>query len=238
MFGQDKKKSSKPQPPKAPAHHTPGIAGTQENYHENHQLSEVAVVGDEHLGQNATNAENFSNGTHSFAGNYAEGNAQDSACLVGRPLVAVPGHAGHMYIVTGASHIGDRNAAVYSFGKSNELIRRTARGSRNVRGLTGRVDGSGTHDVDQEHWWSLAGWEDASIFATEIPATSAEVESWVEKFRPSHKYNRIGVNSNSAAQAIANRAAGENVRRPRGKQPGYLRYGFPGADDWQRVEFK
>ena len=167
--------------------------------------------------------------------------------LVGRPLQGAAGnYAGHMYIVSNANYIGDPNASVYSYGKSNFSKRH---GRMNVTGLTGRVDfntngfSQTTHSGDIQHWRNL-GNNSCNVnnpTASPIPASDAEVDRWANNLLPTHKYlypvpfiGRLdAVNSNSSAQAVANRSSGSNVPLPSGPQ-----YGYPGASQWSRVRFR
>ena len=167
--------------------------------------------------------------------------------LVGRPLQGGAGnYAGHMFVVSGASYIGDPNAAVYSYGKSNASKRH---GRSIVSGLTGRVDSnttgfSATTNAADIHYWQSLGSTSCSVqslSASPIPASDSDVDYWANRINPTIKYlfpipiiGRIdAVNSNSAAQAVANKAASTNVARPQGPQ-----FGYPGAKEWMRIGFR
>ena len=167
--------------------------------------------------------------------------------LVGRPLQGGAGnYVGHMFAASDASYIGDPNAAVYSYGKSNASKRH---GRSIVSGLTGRVDSNTTgfsattNAADIQYWQSL-GSSSCSVqssSANPIPASDPDVDYWANRINPTIKYLLpipiIGkvdaVNSNSAAQAVANRAASTNIARPQGPQ-----FGYPGAKQWTRIEFR
>ena len=167
--------------------------------------------------------------------------------LVGRPLQGMTGnYAGHMFVVSGASYLGDPNAAVYSYGRSNASKRH---GRNIVSGLTGRVDSSTagfsdtTNAADIQYWKSL-GSSSCSVqnsSASPIPASDSDVDYWASRVNPTIKYllpiplagRSDAVNSNSAAQAVANRAASTSVARPQGPQ-----FGYPGAKQWTRIEFR
>jgi len=167
--------------------------------------------------------------------------------LVGRPLQGRAGnYAGHMYIVTGASYVGDPNATVYSYGRSNDSKRH---GRNTVFGLTGLVDNNTTgfsattHAGDIQNWLNLG----ASTCSTKnensspIPTSDTDVDNWATRLKPTTKYllpvpllGRVdAVNSNSAAQAVANRASGTNVTQPIGSI-----FGYPGSGQWRRVRFR
>jgi RHS repeat-associated protein len=167
--------------------------------------------------------------------------------IIGRPLQGgVGNYAGHMFVVSGASYIGDPNATVFSYGRSNASKRH---GRNIVSGLTGRVDSNTigfsatTNAADIQYWQSL-GSSSCSVqssSASPIPASDLDVDYWANRINPTIKYllpipiiGRIdAVNSNSAAQAVANRAASTNVARLQG-----LKFGYPGAKQWTRIEFK
>ena len=151
-----------------------------------------------------------------------------------------------MFVVTGANYMGDPGATIHSYGQSNASKKH---GRNTVHGLTGRVDetttgfSAGTEASDRLFWEDMQSEFSCEIYdpyAVPIPATDAEVEKWANSLVPTTKYHLpipfIGrldaVNSNSAAQAVANRAAGTDVRQPAAPLGGY-----PGADQWQRVKF-
>lgn len=165
--------------------------------------------------------------------------------LAGRPISGFP-HAGHMFVVTGATYMGDPNASVYSYGRSNSSKKH---GSYTIHGLTGRVDEttigfSGTTEATDRLFWDGKQSElvctSYDPYAVPIPASDEEVEKWANGLVPTIKYHlpiplfgRLdAVNSNSAAQAVANRAAGTAVRQPAAPLVGY-----PGADEWRRLDF-
>ena len=119
----------------------------------------------------------------------------------------------------------------------------------NISGLTSRVDlnttgfSRTTHAGDIKHWQSL-GSNSCSVnnpVASPISASDSEVEKWANSVLPTNKYflpvpiiGRLdAVNSNSAAQAVANHASGTNVPLPAGPT-----YGYPGFSQWQQVNFK
>jgi RHS repeat-associated protein len=167
--------------------------------------------------------------------------------LVGRPLQGGAGNfAGHMFVVSGASYIGDPSATVYSYGRSNASKRH---GRNIVSGLAGRVDSSTTgfsdttNAADIQYWKSLGNFSCSvqNSSASPIPTSDTDVDYWANRVNPTIKYllpipiigRSDAVNSNGAAQAVANRAASTNVARPQGP-----RFGYPGANQWTRIEFR
>jgi RHS repeat-associated protein len=170
-----------------------------------------------------------------------------SPYLVGRPLQGgIGSYAGHLYNVTDAAYIGDPNASVYSYGRSNASKRH---GRNTIQGLTGIVDenttglSSNTHAADIQHWKSLGGVSCSveSPYASPIPASDADVNYWANRVKPTTRYmlpfpiigRMDAVNSNSVAQAIANKASDISVSQPQGPV-----YGYPGAGQSSRVIFK
>jgi len=170
--------------------------------------------------------------------------------LVGRPLQAeflnikAGDYAGHMYVVVNADYIGDPNASIYSYGKSNASKKH---GRNIVHGLMGRVDkdphefSKATYQSDLTHWFSLASssCQVANMYASPIGASDDVVSQYAESLIPTVKYHlpipfygRLdAVNSNSAALAVANRASDTNTPLPAGPR-------YPGASQWNRVIFK
>jgi len=128
--------------------------------------------------------------------------------------------------VTNADYIGDPGASVYSYGM-------------NAAGNVGRVNNAtegfsaGTHNTD------IAVWRSMSIEGnnvTLINAADVVVETYANHLIENQDYAAIaglfGANSNSAAQAIANRAAGVPVPTPGGWRLS------PGAGSWDEIQFK
>ena len=143
--------------------------------------------------------------------------------LVSRPLQSPPFNifASHMFIVTGAKFLGDPDATIHSFG-------------RNEKGILGRVNDS-TYEMDRAAWRLLATEFNpdgiATIDVQEIQASSELVEQYACTLTEEDIYSLLGPNSNSAAQAIANKAARKNVSTPEARSA-------PGAEDATEVEFE
>lgn len=174
--------------------------------------------------------------------------------LVGRPLKGFPGRlAGHQYVVSHARYVGDTGDHVqfHSYGQ-------------NADGMLGKLspenEGKLSRDTttaDRKHWASLA---EGSAFVSQITAADdvvADVANSVVADTPYKlpavhygKSGSVGIgvqvgaaqlpsassvlNSNSAATAVANVAAGAQVAQP--KSPGA--FGYPGADRSSEIKFK
>jgi len=147
--------------------------------------------------------------------------------LLSRPLAGNLGAvATHNFIVTNADYIGDPGASVYSYGM-------------NAAGNVGRVNNAtegfsaGTHNTDNAVWRSMSI-EGNNV--TLINAADVVVETYANHLIENQDYAAIaglfGANSNSAAQAIANRAAGVPVPTPGGWRLS------PGAGSWDEIQFK
>jgi hypothetical protein len=149
--------------------------------------------------------------------------------LVSRPLGGDSKRFSHNFIVTDAEYIGGPNANIFSYGQ-------------NAQGRVGRVDESttgfseGTYAADRAAWEGLKGSSPDNPNLVEIPASSLAVRSAAEALIENRDYSAIsgpfGANSNSAAQAVANRAAG--VALP---TPGRPRIS-PGAGSWREIQFR
>ena len=135
----------------------------------------------------------------------------------------------HNYIVSFADYVGDPNANVHSFGMNNE-------------GLLGKVDNTtkgfsgDTYKDDVKHWRNLAN-NSCSMSngsATELnDVDDWDVEYLSNSLIENNPYSIIGdVNSNSAAQAIANRATGKNIPI---SQPFYR--ASPSYSNWRKIKF-
>jgi RHS repeat-associated protein len=151
-----------------------------------------------------------------------------AAYLVSRPLGFFRG-ASHNFVVTRAGFLGDPTARVYSYGETEAFF-------------LGRVDEStvgfsaGTYEADVAAWLDLRGSSLPDRNALLIPASSRQVEAWAARLLEGyHDYSLFGgsagPNSSTAAQAIANRAAGRSL-----PVPGSPRLA-PGADSWRVIEF-
>ena len=128
-----------------------------------------------------------------------------------------PASSSHMFIVTHARFPGDPKARVFSWGKS------TAAG---VLGKVGRVDGrttglsKGTAETDRKTWLALGRTDEGSRKMaagsdfTTINARDGKVASISSAVVENKGYSIFGPNSNSAAQAVADRAQGNEVVTP------------------------
>jgi RHS repeat-associated protein len=144
--------------------------------------------------------------------------------LVSRPLDGFGG-ASHNFVVTNADYLGDPAATVFSYGM-------------NASGNVGRVTGSttgfsrGTHSADQAFWGGLGG---PSANVSAINAPDSRVAGYANSLIENQDYaafaGPFGANSNSAAQAIANRAAGGRVNTPGGWRLS------PGAGSAGQIQF-
>jgi hypothetical protein len=159
---------------------------------------------------------------------------ETKAYLVSRPLAspAAGKVASHNYVVSGARHPGDwgEHVKVHSYG-------------RNDAGMLGRVDGNTTNSyskdtsaADEKHWRSLS--KDNTKDVSRIDAKPETVDAHANGLVADKKYPLSGIpiqrgtaNSNSAAQAVANRSAGKEVPTPDG---GRL---SPGKDRWKTINF-
>jgi hypothetical protein len=163
---------------------------------------------------------------------YIDPDGRDSF-LVSRPLGGDSKIISHNYVVSHATSIGDPKALMHSFG-------------RQTNGATGLVDktttglSQGTSTKDAKHWLSLAGdKKNAAENTTKIDATDASVASAANSVLPNTIYdvipalNATATNSNSAASAVADKAAGKEVALPKadGRTP-------IGAGEKNRIEFK
>jgi len=161
--------------------------------------------------------------------------------LVSRPLSGSAGGVGsHNFVVTNANYIGDPNATVHSFGQN------AAGNLGNVGPGTAPSSFSATTHADDIAFWQGLGPANppltqaqcvmiASTSAAAIPASDAAVNALAGALIQTQDYaafaGPFGVNSNSAAQAIANTAAGHPVPTPDGSRVS------PGARNWTRIRF-
>jgi len=148
--------------------------------------------------------------------------------LASRPLGGNSPFFSHNFVVSNAEYLGDPNATVYSYG-------------RNAQGNVGMVDENtqgfslGTHQSDRDAWLALRGDRHTAdvLFITDNDAT---VDDFANRFVEDQRYSPIagpfGANSNSGAQAIANRAAGRQLATP-----GWPR-SSPGAGSWDEIQFR
>jgi hypothetical protein len=149
--------------------------------------------------------------------------------LVSRPLGEDSALLSHNFIVTDAQFIGDPGANVISFGET-------------AAGTVGRVDeytegfSKGTHAADIAAWKELRGAASNNSNVLRIPASSPKVQSVASALIENRDYSALsgpfGANSNSAAQAVANRAAGHAL-----SVPGSPRLA-PGVGSWREIQFR
>lgn len=164
--------------------------------------------------------------------------------LVSRPLQGPGGrYAAHNFIASNADYPGDPKATLHSFGKSSE---------EGSQGQVGRVDddtsgfSEGTAQADQDAWDSLApgaadcpsGANGTGVGVSPINADDATVDALADSIAaPQPRYAPLPVpgqnqaNSNSAAQAVADRAQGSPVPTPDGSRIS------PGRDAAHRIRF-
>jgi len=90
----------------------------------------------------------------------------------------------------------------------------------------------GTYQDDWDAWLSILTY--SYVSATEISADSGVIDKIAENVLTEGDYSMIGgpfgINSNSAAQAVANTASGEDVPVPGARWA-------PGAENWEQVKF-
>ncbi len=162
--------------------------------------------------------------------NYFDPNGEDSY-LVSRPLHGNSRRFAHLFIVTHAEYLGDPSAEIVSFGQ-------------NDAGNLGRVDGNttnrfsaGTNSMDAGFWDAL-GNGDPDVAAVQIQASDDRVLFIANSVIEDQDYSAIcsigpivfGINSNSAALAVAERASCQVV-----VVPGDL--AAPGVQQKQAVNF-
>lgn len=157
--------------------------------------------------------------------------------LVSRPLAdpTLGKVASHNYVVTHARYPGDPKAKVFSYGhagKSGKLDR--------VDLLTGTPKvGAGSRNTyvnDRKHWLSMKAQPQPGNLS-KINAPCGVVESYARGLRADQDYRMVPLsngtaNSNTAAQAVADRSAGKPVPTP-GK--GRL---SPGAGVSDKIRFR
>jgi RHS repeat-associated protein len=155
----------------------------------------------------------------------------EASFLVSRPLGFMSEKYAHLFIATHADDPGDPNATIVSYGQNDEWN-------------MGRVDhnttndfSKDTHQSDIDAWNSLA--EDNSDVATgQIDADDDVVLETANSLMENQDYSALtsvlgiptGVNSNSAAVAVAEEASGVAVDVPGTREA-------PGADKSHKVQF-
>ncbi len=154
--------------------------------------------------------------------------------LCSRPLDGDPDSKfAHMFVVSGASSVGDPAATnnVKSWGMKDS--------AKEGRGKMGRVDdkttnkqSKGTNAEDKKAWQS-AGQPGSTTECTPISATDQAVDESADAVMENQDYAATGiggVNSNSAAQAVANDASGQEVLTPGDRWT-------PGSGSADKVDF-
>jgi hypothetical protein len=136
--------------------------------------------------------------------------------------------ASHNYVVSNANFIGDPNATIHSFGLNNQG--NVGRVNNKTKGFSAR-----THRDDIAAWNALQGQDNSCSDVSSINAPDAIVDAYANSLIEDQDYSALagpfGSNSNSAAQAIANRAAQQKV-----PVPGNNRLS-PGAENWRNIRF-
>jgi uncharacterized protein RhaS with RHS repeats len=157
---------------------------------------------------------------------YIDPDGKDSF-LVSRPL-SFTNKANHNFIVHDAKYLGDPNATVRSFGDT---------GDGNMGEVNSSTPGnsSTTKKTDTDAWQSLSA-EGSSATSRQIDAPDAKVAELADSIKGGQDYDLVpelqdGVNSNSAAGAIANQADGGFTFVNNGTSQ-------PGSTVTERVEFK
>lgn len=149
--------------------------------------------------------------------------------LVSRPT-DISSLASHNFIVTDADYVGDPNANVYSFGElENGNLGNVGPGSK-PGGFS-----ADTHEGDRNFWLKLKDRSDKCKEVTKIDAPDDTVRHFAQRLKENREYGSsgegFGNNSNTAAQAVAERAAGKPVRTP-----GEGRWS-PGSDYGNHLQF-
>ncbi|MCF7516159.1 RHS repeat-associated core domain-containing protein, partial [Pseudoalteromonas sp. L7] len=149
------------------------------------------------------------------------------AYLVSRPL-SFTSKANHNFIVYNATSIGDPNATVRSFGDV---------GNDTMGEVTANTEGfsEGTLQSDTAAWQGLSS-EGSTVTYRKIDASDAKVAGIADSVKGGQEYSAVpelqgGVNSNSAAGAIAHKADGGSPSVNNGVRQ-------PGASKHDKVEFK
>ena len=148
---------------------------------------------------------------------------QLKAYLVSRSLRSAPGIASHRFIAIGL-YPGDPDAEIFSFSHEE------GKAGRNYDSAL-RKDCRAWLRIDREIKRTrrlLNG-----VNATVIPAPVHLVRAYAENLIENLDYNLFGTNSNSLAQAVANRAAGQDVKVFENRLFGAL-----GRRQWRKVSFR
>lgn len=125
--------------------------------------------------------------------------------LVSRPL-DLPVKGNHNFVVSNAKSLGDPNATVSSFGDSgNDTMGQV---TKNTKGFS-----EGTNDTDTKSWQSLSSGKSTDVTYRKINTKDSVVDDLVSKVDKGLEYSLVpeiqgGVNSNTAAGAVAKKADG------------------------------
>ena len=157
---------------------------------------------------------------------YVDPDGQESY-LVSRSL-SFTSSANHNFIVHDAKSLGDPNATVRSFGDIGDDTMGEV--NANTEGFS-----EGTLQGDTSAWQSLSG-EGSGVTFRKIDAPDAKVSQIADSVKGGQEYSALpgaqgGVNSNSAAGAIAHKADGGSPKVDNGISQ-------PGAAQHKDVEFK
>ena len=137
--------------------------------------------------------------------------------LVSRPL-SFTRFGNHNFIVTNADFLGDPDATIYSFGDVGDDT--MGRVTKHTSGFS-----EGTFDIDNSAWQSLST-NNNSVTYRKIDADDETVDDIAGRVETGLRYNLVpeiqgGVNSNTAAGAVAKQADGGLTRVKNWKlQPG------------------
>ena len=147
--------------------------------------------------------------------------------LVSRPL-SFTSRANHNFIVHNAESLGDPNATVRSFGDVGDDTMGEV--NANTEGFS-----EGTLQGDTSAWQSLSG-DGSGVTFRKIDASDERVSQIADSVKGGQEYSALpraqgGVNSNSAAGAIAHKADGGSPTVDNGTRQ-------PGAAQHKDVEFK
>jgi uncharacterized protein RhaS with RHS repeats len=145
----------------------------------------------------------------------------EESYLVSRPLEMMPGQYAHCFIATHAAFPGDPNAIIVSYGQRDDW-------TMGIVDLNTRNEASrDTHQTDVDAWASMRQ-GNPDVAARHIPAEDhvvlenafAVMENQDYSAAtsvggiPPGSYVETGLNSNSAAVAVAEESAGQNMHPP------------------------
>jgi uncharacterized protein RhaS with RHS repeats len=167
--------------------------------------------------------------------NMTDPSGEDSYVVARRLDEPTAGRAGfgHAFIVVGAKHPGDPNARVISFGE----LKNGKMGNISESSRASEI-GTETAKSDVAAWKSIGENSSATFSKIEAPdnLVSAVAENVSEKFEYSlvPTFTTAGVNSNSAAAAVANVSSelngSPNPEKPSMMLPGYAQGARPIVD--------